>query len=209
METYVTKTDIYRAAEIVKAGGLVGVPTETVYGLACDGLNAPAVERIYEVKGRPETKPISLLVSGMDDAEKFCVNIPRGAYVLAKKFWPGPLTMILQKRGNVPEVVTAGGNTVGIRCPAHKLTLSLIKLSGVPLAAPSANLSGMPSPKDAQAVLGYFNGKIECVIDGGECSVGVESTIVDLTAAQPKILRQGGLPAEEIERALGEKAAQA
>ena len=168
MKTHVTKTDIALAAEIIKTGGLVGVPTETVYGLACDGLNALAVERIYEVKGRPETKPISLLVSGMDDVEKFCVNIPKRAYALAECFWPGPLTMILKKRGNVPDTVTAGGNSVGVRCPAHALTLALIKLSGVPLAAPSANLSGMPSPKNADSVLGYFDGKIECVIDGGE-----------------------------------------
>lgn len=191
------------AADIIRRGGLVGVPTETVYGLAANGLNGNAVEKIYEVKNRPETKALSLLVTGMADVEKFCRDIPASAYILAKKFWPGPLTMILFKRDNVPANVTAGGETVGVRCPDHPKTLEIIRLSGVPLAAPSANLSGCPSPKNAQAVAETFDGKIDAIVDGGTCTVGVESTIVDLTAAPPKILRQGGLPRETIESALG------
>lgn len=195
--------DIGKAAEFILAGGLVGVPTETVYGLAANGLDSSAVEKIYEVKGRPETKPISLLVSCIDDAEKFCSEIPEDARRLAEAFWPGPLTMILKKSAAVPDIVTAGGGTVGIRCPAHNLTLELLKRAGVPLATPSANISGMESPKNAAKVLEYFDGKIECVIDGGDCSVGIESTIVDMTSYPYRILRLGGLSAESIMKDTG------
>ena len=202
MKTEIVKHNAEKAAEILLEGGLVAVPTETVYGLAGNGLNPDAVAEIYEVKGRPAKKPISLLVSGMEDAKKFCIDIPEKAYVLAEKFWPGPLTMILKKSSAVPAIVTAGGDTVGVRCPDHPDTLEIIRKAGVPLAAPSANISGEPSPKNAEAVLRYFDGKIECVVDGGQCSVGIESTIVDMTVWPPKILRQGGLPAEEIFKAL-------
>ena len=147
MKTLVFHQSVGTAGEIIVRGGLVGVPTETVYGLAADGLNAAAVEKIYEVKNRPETKPISLLVAGMTQVQKFCADIPVLAHTLAAAFWPGPLTMVLKKRENVPEIVTAGGETVGVRCPDHPLTLALIAETGCPLAAPSANLSGMASPK--------------------------------------------------------------
>lgn len=198
-----TGDDISEAAAVISGGGLVAVPTETVYGLAADGLNEKAVEEIYSVKGRPETKPINLLVTGMDSAEHFCRDIPAAAYTLAEHFWPGPLTMILFKKPVVPDIVTAGGETVGVRCPDHPLTLALLKMCSRPFATPSANISGMPSPKSAGDVLKYFDGKIPCVIDGGACSVGVESTIVDMTVDPPKILRQGGLPREDIEKVLG------
>ena len=194
--------DISYAARLISEGKLVAVPTETVYGLSADGLCESAVEDIYEVKGRPETKPISLLVSDMSTVEDFCDNIPKGAYILAEKFWPGPLTMILHKKSIVPDIVTAGGSTVGVRCPNHPLTLELLKVCGKPLATPSANISGMASPKSANDVIYYFDGKIPCVIDGGECSVGIESTIVDMTVSPPKILRQGGLSKKDIETAL-------
>lgn len=196
--------NIAEAAEIIRAGGLVAVPTETVYGLAANGLDAAAVEKIYEVKNRPETKPISLLIASLEDAERFCREIPDKARALAEAFWPGPLTLVLWRRENVPDVVTAGGETVGVRCPDHEKTLALIRLAGVPLAAPSANISGEKSPKSAQDVLDVFDGKIEAVIDGGECALGIESTIVDFTASPPRILRQGGLPRAEIERVIGE-----
>ena len=191
-----------RAAEAILAGALCAVPTETVYGLSANGLDPAAVARIYEVKGRPETKPISLLVSGERSLPLFCRDIPARAYLLAEAFWPGPLTMILKRNSRVPDIVTAGGDTVGVRCPDHPLTLELLRLCGVPLATPSANISGMPSPKDASGVLGYFDGRIECLIDGGRCRVSVESTIVDLTRRQPRILRPGGLPAEAVENVL-------
>jgi L-threonylcarbamoyladenylate synthase len=190
------------AAAFIKNGGLAAVPTETVYGLAANGLDAAAVEKIYEVKNRPETKPISLLVSGIDDVERFCLDVPGAAYDLAQAFWPGPLTMVLFKKTNVPDIVTAGGQTVGVRCPDHPKTLALLRLAGVPLATPSANLSGQPSPKNVEDVLKVFDGKIEAAIDGGPCTVGIESTVLDLTVSPPKILRQGGLPKADIEAVL-------
>ena len=204
METMIIKdTDgISRAADVILSGGLCAVPTETVYGLAANGLDNEAVARIYEVKGRPETKPISLLVSGVDCLPLFCREVPESARILAEAFWPGPLTMILPRSGKVPDIVTAGGDTIGVRCPDHKMTLELLRICGVPLAAPSANISGMPSPKDARSVLGYFDGKIDCLIDGGECSVGIESTILDLTGPVPRILRLGGLSPRRIEKKL-------
>ncbi len=203
MKTIVLKEGYLEAAEIIKNGGLCAVPTETVYGLAANGLDEAAVERIYEVKGRPEWKPINLLVTDIAAAEAFTEDIPEAARVLAEKFWPGPLTMIFKKKkGAVPDVVTAGGDTVGVRCPAHEMTLGIIKAAGVPLAAPSANMSGEKSPKNALDVIKVFDGRIECVVDGGECSVGVESTIVDMTVWPPRILRKGGLSAQEMSRAL-------
>lgn len=195
--------DMSIAAELIKDGGLVAVPTETVYGLAANGLDESAVEKLYEVKGRPETKPISLLISSMKQAESFCREIPENAYKLAESFWPGPLTMVLKKSDIVPRIVTAGGETVGVRCPAHSATLEIINLSRLPLAAPSANISGEKSPKNAGEVLNYFDGKIECVVDGGECTVGIESTILDMTAFPPKVLRLGGLSPEDIREKTG------
>ena len=203
MDTIViTSDDLSYAAEVISRGGLVAVPTDTVYGLAGNGLDAGAVEKIYDIKGRPPIKALILLVSGLDAAEAVCLDIPEAARLLADSFWPGPLTIVLPRRGCVPDIVTAGGETVGIRCPDHPKTLALLRLSGVPLAAPSANVSGMPSPKSAGEVLKYFNGKIDCVIDGGECALGFESTIVDLTAEPFRILRRGALAEEEIKSCL-------
>ena len=196
------RSGLARAAEVLLSGGLCAVPTETVYGLSASGLDPAAVARIYEVKGRPETKPISLLVSGIRSLPLLCRDVPARAYLLAEAFWPGPLTMILRRSSRVPDIVTAGGDTVGVRCPDHPLTLELLRLCGVPLATPSANISGMPSPKDASGVLSYFDGRIECLIDGGPCRVSIESTIVDLTSRQPRLLRPGGLPVEYIENVL-------
>ncbi len=203
MDTYFTNSDVARAAEILRAGGLVAVPTETVYGLAANGLDGKAVEKIYRLKGRPETKPISLLVDGIETASLLCSEVPEAARRLAAAFWPGPLTMILRKNDIVPAVVTAGGDTVGVRCPDHPLTLALLRLLGLPLATPSANPSGLPAPTDAAAAAGYLNGKIPCILDGGACTVGVASTIVDLTGSQARILRQGVLSAEELSTAAG------
>ena len=205
MITFVTKDDTQKSADIIKKGGLVAVPTETVYGLSANGLDEKAVRDIYEVKGRPECKPISLLVSGMAQAEMFCRDIPEDAYALAEKLWPGPLTMIFKRKENVPDIVTAGGDTVGVRCPDHKATLDIIEKAGVPLATPSANISGMKSPKTAEDVLSYFDGKIPCVFDGGECEIGTESTVLDMTSKPYKILRQGNAPSELISRILGKE----
>lgn len=201
------KTEIFtesedRAAELLKNGGLVAVPTETVYGLAGNGLNAEAVERIYEVKGRPAVKPLSLMVHSSTEIEKYCFDVPQDAYILADKFWPGPLTIVLNAKNNIPSIVLAGGNTVGLRCPDHSLTLQLLEKAGVPFAAPSANPSSEPSPKNAAEVLSYFNGKIEAVVDGGACRLGNESTLLLMNSVPYRVLRQGALAKEEIADAL-------
>lgn len=193
---YISCTD--ELVGIMRGGGLVAVPTETVYGLAGNGLDEKAVAEIYEVKGRPEVKPLSLMVHDAALMERYCENVPPQAYTLAKKFWPGPLTIVMKAKPCVPEIVRAGGETVGLRCPDHPLTLELLKKSGVPFAAPSANPSGEPSPKNADSVLKYFDGKIDAVLDGGECGIGCESTLIDLSRTPYRILRQGALPADEI-----------
>lgn len=197
---YISCTD--ELVGIMRVGGLVAVPTETVYGLAGNGLDEKAVAEIYEVKGRPEVKPLSLMVHDAASMERYCENVPPQAYTLAKKFWPGPLTIVMKAKPCVPEIVRAGGETVGLRCPDHPLTLELLEKSGVPFAAPSANPSGEPSPKNADRVLKYFDGKIDAVLDGGECGIGCESTLIDLSRTPYRILRQGALPADEIADAL-------
>lgn len=193
---YISCTD--ELVGIMRGGGLIAVPTETVYGLAGNGLDEKAVAEIYEVKGRPEVKPMSLMVHDAASMERYCENVPPQAYTLAKKFWPGPLTIVMKAKPCVPEIVRAGGETVGLRCPDHPLTLELLEKSGVPFAAPSANPSGEPSPKNANSVLKYFDGKIDAVLDGGECGIGCESTLIDLSRTPYRILRQGALPADEI-----------
>ena len=202
METKRIDSDISSAARIIRAGGLVAVPTETVYGLAGNGLDEKAVEEIYEVKGRPAVKPLSLMVPDAGAMQAYCEEVPPAAYTLAEKFWPGPLTIVLKSRDIVPDIVRAGGETVGLRCPDHPLTLELLRKAQKPLAAPSANPSGAPSPKTAGEVLAYFDGKIDAVIDGGPCGLGRESTIIDLTQMPYRILRQGALPEADIDGAL-------
>ena len=199
----ITSDDLSYAADVILRGGLVAVPTDTVYGLACNGLDHGAVEKIYEVKGRPMVKPIILLISDIEIAHTFCDPIPESARFLAEAFWPGALSIVLRKRDIVPDIVTAGGPTVGVRSPNHPKTLKLLRLVGVPLAAPSANITDMPSPKTAEDVLHYFDGMIDCVIDGGECSVGFESTIVDLSEQPHQIHRHGAVHEDEIWRVLG------
>lgn len=198
MKTKVLKTEIDEAAAIIRAGGLVAVPTETVYGLACNALDPAAVERVYEVKGRPEIKPLSLMVHDASEMKEYGVDIPPAAYTLAERFWPGPLTMVLRAKNSVPEIVRAGGDTIGLRCPDHPLTLELLMEAKLPFAAPSANPSGKPSPKAAEEVMAYFEGKIEAVLDGGVCDIGTESSLVDLTSTPYSVLRLGALNETEI-----------
>lgn len=200
------RDEIRQAAEIIRAGGLVAIPTETVYGLGADALNPDAVRRIYEAKGRPSDNPLIIHVPSAQWLERYCVDVPETAYRLADAFWPGPLTMILKRNPIVPDRTTGGLDTVGVRCPNHPVTLALIEAAGVPIAAPSANTSGRPSCTTAQHVLEDVGGKIECVLDGGACTVGVESTIIDLTVQPPRLLRPGGLPLEALEQVLGEVA---
>ncbi|MBP3483693.1 MAG: threonylcarbamoyl-AMP synthase [Oscillospiraceae bacterium] len=205
METKIITEKLSEAAKLIAAGELVAVPTETVYGLAGNGLDAAAVEKIYEVKGRPEVKPVSLMVPGAAAMTKYCECVPKQAKYLAEKFWPGPLTIVLKAKDTVPESVRAGGETVALRCPDHPMTLELLKKAKLPLAAPSANPSGAESPKTARQVMDYFNGKIAAVIDGGQCGIGTESTIIDMSAAPYKILRRGALPEESIRSALADR----
>ena len=200
--TLLIDNGITEAADIIKSGGLVAVPTETVYGLAGNGLDEKAVERIYEVKGRPAIKPLSLMVPDKSAMGKYCEDVPDAAFALADKFWPGPLTIVLKSKDIVPDIVRAGGSTVGLRCPDHPKTLELMKLTGLPLAAPSANPSDMPSPKTAGEVMAYFDGSIEAVIDGGECGIGLESTLLDMSRTPYRILRQAALSEEDIAEAL-------
>ncbi len=196
--------NLSQATALLAQGCCVGVPTETVYGLAGDSYNDRAVERIYEAKGRPEQKPLSVLVSDMQMVEQVCCEIPPLAYRLAERFFPGALTLVLPSRGTVAQNVNAGGKTLGVRCPDHPLTLALIRSLGRPLAAPSANVSGAASPKDAQSVLKGLGGRIPAVLDGGVCRLSIESTIVDLTGQTPRILRQGGI-SEKALRAVWEE----
>ena len=195
------------AVAMLRKGGLVAVPTETVYGLAADAENSAAIWTLFEVKQREREKAFSILVTGMDMVERYCENIPPVAYALAEKYWPGPLTMILEDKGVVSALVNDEGDTLGVRCPDHPMTQSILQEADVALAAPSANPSDLPSPKTAQEVLDYFDGHIEGIVDGGPCAMGVESTIVDMTAEPYRILRQGGLSREAIETALGKKLA--
>ena len=196
-------TAIQQAAAILRHGGLLGIPTETVYGLGANALDETAVLHIFEAKGRPQDNPLILHVPGVDWLELYCHDIPPVAYTLAERFWPGPLTMILPRRDIVPLRTTGGLETVGVRCPDHPMTLAIIREAGIPVAAPSGNTSGRPSPTTAQHMLEDMDGKIDGIVDGGPCSVGVESTIIDLTVTPPRLLRPGGLPLEALEAVLG------
>ncbi|MCI6434479.1 MAG: threonylcarbamoyl-AMP synthase [Clostridiales bacterium] len=192
------------AAGIIRRGGLVAIPTETVYGLGANGLDEAAVASIFAAKGRPQDNPLILHVAEPKEMEKFCHSIPESAYALADKFWPGPLTMVLPARDVVPKRTTAGLSTVAVRCPDNDATRAIIRLSGVPIAAPSANLSGKPSTTTAEHVLHDHDGKIDAIVDGGPCRVGVESTIVDLTEERPRLLRPGGITPEQLLEVLGD-----
>ncbi|MBR6653144.1 MAG: threonylcarbamoyl-AMP synthase [Oscillospiraceae bacterium] len=195
---------LQRAADIISSGGLVAIPTETVYGLGASALIDEAVAKIFEVKGRPQDNPLIIHVHGAEALEKWCSEVPEEAYTLAEKFWPGPLTMVLKKKPCVPDRVTAGMDTVGVRCPDHPATLRIIELAGVPIAAPSANISGKPSPTTAQHVRHDIDGMVEAIVDGGDCRVGLESTIIDLSVSPPRLLRPGGVSIEQLREVLGE-----
>ncbi len=192
-----------RAAAVICAGGLVAIPTETVYGLGANGLDADAVLKIFEAKGRPQDNPLILHIAAAGELDAVCRSIPASARTLAARFWPGPLTMVLPCRDIVPRRTTAGLDTVAVRCPDNAVTREIIRAAGVPIAAPSANTSGKPSPTTAQHVLHDMNGKIDLIVDGGACRVGVESTIVDLTGDVPRLLRPGGVTPEQLREVLG------
>ena len=192
------------AANLIRNGELVAIPTETVYGLGANGLDENAVAKIFEAKGRPQDNPLILHISGPEQIELFCHHIPQKAYDLAEAFWPGPLTIVLPARNVVPKRTTGGLDTVAVRCPDNDVTREIIRLAGVPIAAPSANISGKPSTTTAEHVFHDHDGKIAAIVDGGPCRVGVESTIVDLTEERPRLLRPGGVTPEQLLEVLGD-----
>lgn len=192
-----------RASAIIKRGGTVAFPTETVYGLGADGLNPEAVLKIFEAKKRPPGNPLSLLVHSREDVERVSRNIPESAFRLMDAFWPGPLTIVLEKNDIVPDITSGRLKTIGVRMPDHKIPLELIKRAGTPLAAPSANLSGKPSPSLATHVMSDLTGRIDAILDGGEAAIGLESTVIDITIKPPVVLRPGAVSLEELEKVIG------
>lgn len=191
------------AAEVIKKGGLVAFPTETVYGLGANALDAGAVKKIFEAKGRPSDNPLIVHIADISSLGKLIAEMPGFAHKLIDEFWPGPLTLIFKKSGIIPYEITAGLDTVAIRMPAHPVALALIKEAEVPIAAPSANSSGKPSPTLAEHVIEDLMGKIDMIIDGGATNVGVESTVLDITSNPPVILRPGGITFEQLREVLG------
>lgn len=198
-----TKENIEEAARIIRQGGLVAFPTETVYGLGADALNAEAVGKIYEAKGRPSDNPMIVHISRASDIGQLTRYITQDMITLIDHFWPGPLTLVIKKKEIVPLRTTGGLDTVAVRMPDHPVALELIRLAGVPIAAPSANLSGKPSPTKADHVRDDLMGKVDAIIMGGDCRVGIESTVLDLTGETPMILRPGIVTPESIEAVLG------
>ena len=192
-----------KAVELLRSDNIVGMPTETVYGLAGNALSELSVKRIFEAKGRPQDNPLIVHISEFNEIYDLVSEVPDIAKKLAEKFWPGPLTMILPKSEKVPMCVTAGLNSVAVRCPSHIVARKLIKFSGLPIAAPSANISGKPSPTKAEHVFSDMNGKIPLVIDGGESEEGVESTVITLCGETPKLLRPGNVTLKELESVCG------
>lgn len=195
---------LLEAAEIIKNGGLVGIPTETVYGLGANALEESASKKIYEAKGRPSDNPLIAHISCMEELPALVSAIPEAGKKLAEKYWPGPLTMVFPKSDVVPYGTTGGLDTVAIRMPSDPIANCLIRLAGVPIAAPSANTSGRPSPTKAEHVVEDMDGKIEMIIDGGEVGIGLESTIVDVSGDVPMLLRPGAITIEMLRETLGE-----
>lgn len=196
---------IRKAVDILRSEGLVAFPTETVYGLGALVFNEQASRKVYIVKNRPLDNPLIIHISSLEMLDTVAKNIPEKALRLAEKFWPGPLTLILPRNKSVPKVVSGGLDTVAVRMPAHPVALALVKEAGEPVAAPSANLAGKPSPTTAEHVIQDLYGKIDAIIDAGETLYGVESTIINILSSPPVLLRPGAIPVEEIERVLGER----
>jgi len=197
--------DIKIAAEIIKTGGLVAFPTETVYGLGANALDAVCVKKVYAAKGRPSDNPMIVHIAKASDIEQLASYVSEAAFVLMDKFWPGPLTLVLNKKPEVPKETTGGSDTVAVRMPKDDVAIALITQSGCPIAAPSANLSGKPSSTKPEHVIDDLSGKIDAIIAGGDCKIGIESTVLDVTGEVPMILRPGFVTAEDIENAIGIK----
>lgn len=197
---------VQKAASVLRDGGLAAIPTETVYGLAANALDSKAVSKIFRVKGRPADNPLIVHIADLETLPSLARKIPQAAYDLAEAFWPGPLTMILPKKEIIPDIVTVGLDTVAIRFPSHPVAAAIIKESGLPIAAPSANLSGSPSPTNARRCIQDLSGKIELIVDGGDCSIGVESTVITLAGDTPRLLRPGFVTLEQLCGVLGDVA---
>lgn len=197
--------DIQIAVDLLNNNQLVAIPTETVYGLAANAFNADAVLKIYQTKNRPQFNPLIIHSNAIERFENWGLIIPDEVKVLAKHFWPGPITFIIPSNNNIPEIVTAGTGAVAIRVPNHPLTLKLLAQLSFPLAAPSANPSGFISPTSPQHVAEQLGNKVKYILDGGNCNIGIESTIISFLENEPKIMRFGGLPIEEVELILGKK----
>lgn len=196
--------DVQKVGALLRQGELAAIPTETVYGLAANALDAQAVSRIFEAKGRPQDNPLIVHIAAMDALDVLCAEVPASALALAEAFWPGPLTVILPRSEAVPAVVSAGLPTVAVRMPSSTEAQAILKAAGVPLAAPSANLSGSPSPTTAARVAADLEGRVAAIVHGADCEVGVESTVVSLCGRKPRLLRPGGITLEQLENVLGE-----
>ena len=205
MDTLVLKPyQFFEAGEIIRNGGIVAIPTETVYGLAAGAFFEAAIKNIYKAKGRPSDNPLIVHIADLNDVYKVVREFPDRAKFLAKRFWPGPLTMILPKNTEIPGIVTANSDSVAVRSPSHPIAQKIIKAAGVPVVAPSANLSGKPSTTVFDHVVEDLMGKVDAIVDGGMCEIGVESTVVSLLSTTPKILRPGAITLENISSVLGE-----
>ncbi|MCX7709420.1 MAG: L-threonylcarbamoyladenylate synthase [Clostridia bacterium] len=210
MKTEIIKLDkdnldmdkLRHAADILKNGGLVAFPTETVYGLGANALDINAVNGIFKAKGRPSDNPLIVHIADREDLQKLVSEIPKDTYQLMDQFWPGPLTIVLKKSSLVPTVITAGLDTVAVRMPSHPVALELIRMAGVPVAAPSANTSGKPSPTEARHVIEDLEGKVDAIIDAGSAKVGLESTVLDMSVVPPMILRPGGVTPQQLNTVL-------
>lgn len=196
--------DILSAGEILRGGGLVGIPTETVYGLAANALDGKAVASIFAAKNRPMDNPLIVHISRLEQLEGIVSRVPEEAIALAAEFWPGPLTIVMPKGRLIPDEVSCGLDTVAVRMPSHPVARAIIDAAGVPLAAPSANLSGSPSPTTAAHVMADMDGRIEAIVDGGECSVGLESTVISVCGKRPQLLRPGAVTPEMLSGILGQ-----
>ena len=206
MDTPACRQALIHVGEILKRGGLAAIPTETVYGLAADAGNPQAVKSIFTTKGRPQDNPLIVHIASMEMWKEIVQQIPSSAIRLAEAFWPGPLTIILPKSERIPLETSGGLNTVAVRFPSHPVAQEIIRLAGVPIAAPSANLSGLPSPTTAQRCIEDLSGKVEAIVDAGSCSVGVESTVITLAQDIPRLLRPGGITLEQLQTVLGQVA---
>lgn len=194
----IDKKSIFECAEILKQGGTVAFPTETVYGLGANALDKNAVLKIFQAKGRPADNPLILHVHALSELDKYAESVPESVGMLARFFWPGPLSIILEKKNMIPDIATGGLTTVAFRIPSNEIALKLIETAGIPIAAPSANLSGKPSTTDGSHVIEDLSGRVDAIIDAGRSRIGVESTVLDLTVSPPEILRPGGISFREL-----------